>query len=258
MKLENQTAIVTGGGRGIGKAIALAFAREGANVLVCGRHEETLQQTARDIQQLSRRALAFVADVSQDQEVEVMVQAALNEFGSVNILVNNVGIVGPTAPITNVTRKEWDETLAVNLTSAFLCAKAVLPAMIERRSGKIINISSVAGRMAYALRAPYAVSKWGMIGLTRTLAQEAGPHNIQVNAVLPGPTSGERMQTVIDQRAKELGQSAAEVEKNYVAATALKRMVDPEHVAATVVFLASTDGDSITVQAIDVTAGVAL
>jgi NAD(P)-dependent dehydrogenase (short-subunit alcohol dehydrogenase family) len=258
MKLKNQTAIVTGGGRGIGKAIALALACEGANVLVCGRHEETLQQTARDIRQLGQRALAVVADVSRDQEVEAMVQGALREFGSVTILVNNAGIVGPTAPIPNVTRKEWDETLAVNLTSAFLCAQAVLPAMIERRSGKIVNISSVAGRMAYALRAPYAVSKWGMIGLTRTLAQEAGPHNIQVNAVLPGPTSGERMQTVIEQRARELGQSAAEVEKNYVAATALKRMVAPEHVAATVVFLASSDGDSITGQAIDVTAGMAL
>ena len=258
MKLEEQTAIVTGGGRGIGKSIALALARAGASVLVCGRHEETLQQTARDIQQLGRQALAIVADVAQEKEVETMVKLALREFGNVNILVNNAGIVGPTAPITNVNRKDWDETLAVNLTGAFLCAKAVLPAMIERRSGKIINISSVAGRMAYALRAPYAVSKWGMIGLTRTLAQEAGPYNIQVNAILPGPTAGERMKGVIDQRAQELGQSAAEVEKHYVEATALKRMVEPEHVAAMVVFLASSDGDSITGQAIDVTAGVGL
>jgi NAD(P)-dependent dehydrogenase (short-subunit alcohol dehydrogenase family) len=258
MKLENQTAIVTGGGRGIGKAIALALAREGANVVVCGRHEDTLQQTEREIAELGRRALALVINVSRDEEVEALVQSTLAEFGSVNVLVNNVGIVGPTAPITGVTRAEWDETLAVNLTSAFLCCRAVLPSMIERNSGKIINISSVAGRMAYALRAPYAVSKWGMIGLTKTLAQEAGPHGIQVNAVLPGPTAGERMQHVIDQRAQELGRSSAEVEKDYVAATALKRMVDPEHVAAMVVFLASSDGDSITGQAIDVTAGMAL
>ena len=258
MKLTDQTAIVTGGGRGIGKAIALALARAGANVLVCGRHQETLQQTAREIDQLGRRSLAIVTDVSQDNEVEAMVQSALHEFGRLNILVNNAGIVGPTAPITAVTRADWDQTLAVNLTSAFLCARAVLPAMIERGSGKIINISSVAGRMAYALRAPYAVSKWGMIGLTKTLAQEAGPHGIQVNAVLPGPTAGDRMQTVISRRAHELGQSAAEVEKDYVEATALKRMVDPEHVAAMVVFLAASDGDSITGQAIDVTAGMAL
>ena len=258
MKLEKQTAIVTGGGRGIGKAIALAFANAGVDVLVCGRHEETLKQTAREIQQLGRRSLAVVADVSLDKDVESMVQSAFNEFGSVNILVNNAGIVGPTAPLIRVTRKEWDDTFAVNLASAFLCSRAVLPAMIERGSGKIINIASVAGRMAYALRAPYAASKWGMIGLTKTLAQEVGPHNIQVNAVLPGPTAGERMQTVIDQRAQELGQSAAEVERDYIQATALKRMVDPRHVAAMVVFLASSNGDSITGQAIDVTAGLAL
>ena len=259
MKLENQTAIVTGGGRGIGKAIALALAREGANVLVCGRHEETLQQTARDIEQLGRRALAIVADVSQDQEVEAMVQAALHEFGQ----REHPGEQRRHCGTNSTHHQRHQERLGRNARSESdqrlsLRPKAVLPAMIERRSGKIINISSVAGRMAYALRAPYAVSKWGMIGLTRTLAQEAGPHNIQVNAVLPGPTAGERMQTVIDQRAQELGQSAAEVEKNYVEATALKRMVDPEHVAATVVFLASSDGDSITGQAIDVTAGVAL
>jgi NAD(P)-dependent dehydrogenase (short-subunit alcohol dehydrogenase family) len=258
MKLEHQTAIVTGGGRGIGKAIALALAREGANVLVSGRHEDTLKQTAAEIRKLGRQALAIVTDVSQEKEVGAMVQSALREFGGVNILVNNAGIAGPTAPIANVSRKEWDETIAVNLTSAFLCSRAVLPGMIERRSGKIINISSVAGRMAYALRGPYAVSKWGMIGLTRTLAQEVGPHNIQVNAILPGPTAGERMQAVIDQRAQELGRSSAEVEKLYVEGTALKRMVDPEHVAAMAVFLVSGSGDSITGQAIDVTAGYAL
>ena len=258
MKLENQTAIVTGGGRGIGRAIALALAREGVKVLVCGRHEKTLKQTAAEIQKLGRQALAIVTDVSREKEVETLVQSAISEFGWVNILVNNAGVAGPTAPITNVSRNDWDETIAVNLTSAFLCSRAVLPGMIERRSGKIVNISSVAGRMAYALRGPYAVSKWGMIGLTKTLAQEVGPHNIQVNAILPGPTAGERMQAVIEQRAQELGRSPEEVERLYVEGTALKRMVDPEHVAAMAVFLASDEGDSITGQAIDVTAGYGL
>ncbi len=238
MKLENQTAIVTGGGRGIGRAIALALAREGVNVLVCGRHEKTLKQTASEIQTLGRQALAIVTDISREKEVETLVQSAISEFGCINILVNNAGIAGPTAPITNVSRNDWDETIAVNLTSAFLCSRAVLPGMIERRSGKIVNISSV--------------------GLTKTLAQEVGPHNIQVNAILPGPTAGERMQAVIEQRAQELGRSPEEVERLYVEGTALKRMVDPEHVAAMAVFLASNDGDSITGQAIDVTAGYGL
>ncbi|MDQ2856447.1 MAG: SDR family oxidoreductase [Acidobacteriota bacterium] len=258
MKLENQSAIVTGGGHGIGKAIALALAQEGANILICGRHDDTLQQTAVEIRQLGQQGFAVVCDVAHEDQVDAMIKSARSAFGSINILVNNAGIVGPTAPITNVSKADWDHTLAVNLTSAFLCSRAVLPGMIERRSGKIINISSVAGRTAYALRAPYAASKWGMIGLSRTLAQEVGAHNIQVNAVLPGPTAGERMQRVIDRRAQELGQSSADVEKQYVEGTALKRMVDPAHVAATVVFLASTAGDSITGQAIEVTAGIAL
>jgi NAD(P)-dependent dehydrogenase (short-subunit alcohol dehydrogenase family) len=258
MKLEDQTAIVTGGGRGIGRVIALALAREGVDVLICGRDQKALAQTAAEIHELGRRAFTTVCDVSQESEIDAMVQAALSEFGRVNILVNNAGIAGPTAPITEVSTKDWDETIAVNLTSAFLTARSVLPGMIASASGKIVNISSVAGRMAYALRGPYAVSKWGMIGLTKTLAQECGPHNIQVNAILPGPTAGDRMQAVIDRRAQELGKPAAEVERLYVEGTALKRMVDPEHVGAMTVFLASSDGDSITGQAIDVTAGYAI
>ena len=258
MKLPNQSAIVTGGGQGIGKAIALKLAREGADVLVSGRHRETLENTAREIEKFGRRAVVAVTDVSQESQVSAMVDAALQAFGRIDILVNNAGVSGPTAPITNVSRDEWDQVLAVNLTGAFLCARAVVPHMIERRSGKIVNISSIAGKLAYALRSPYAASKWGMIGLSRTLAQELGPHNIQVNAICPGPTAGERMRGVITGRARELGQSEAEVERLYVEGTALKRMVDPDHVAAMVVLLVSNEGSSITGDAIDVSAGYAL
>jgi len=167
-------------------------------------------------------------------------------------------VAGPTAPITNITRSEWDEVLAVNLTGAFLCAKAVIPHMIQRQSGRIVNISSVAGKRAYALRSPYAASKWGMIGLSATLAQELGPHNIQVNAICPGPTAGARLRAVIAGRARELGRSETEVERLYVEGTALKRMVDPEHVAAMVLLLVSDEGSSITGEAIDVSAGYGL
>jgi NAD(P)-dependent dehydrogenase (short-subunit alcohol dehydrogenase family) len=258
MKLQNQAAIVTGGGQGIGKAIALKLAGEGADVLVSGRHRETLENTAREIEKSGRRSAVAVTDVSQESQVSAMVEAALQNFGRIDILVNNAGVTGPTAPIMNVSRDEWDQVLAVNLTGAFLCARAVIPHMIERHSGKIINISSIAGKLAYALRGPYAASKWGMIGLSRTLAQELGPHNIQVNAICPGPTAGERMRGVIAGRARELEQSEAEVERLYVEGTALKRMVDPEHVAAMVVLLVSNEGSSITGEAIDVSAGYAL
>ena len=258
MRLEDRIAIVTGGGHGIGRAIALALARAGADVTVAGTNEAALSETSREIRELGRRALAVVADVSREEQVKAMVERALREFGRADLLVNNAGVAGPTAPAVEVSRSEWDEVLAVNLTGAFLCAKAVLPAMVARRSGKIINISSIAGKLAYALRSPYAVSKWGLVGLTLTLAQELGPYNIQVNAVCPGPVAGERMRRVIERRAEELGQPAAEVERAYVEKTALKRMVGEDEVAATVVFLASGEADGITGQAIDVAAGYAL
>jgi len=130
--------------------------------------------------------------------------------------------------------------------------------MMSQGSGAIIDIASIAGKLAYALRSPYGVSKWGMLGLSRTLAQELGPHNIRVNAICPGPTAGDRMNAVIEGRAKGLGLPREEVERNYLEGTALKRMVDPAHVAAAVVFLASNEGSSITGEAIDITCGFSL
>jgi len=258
MKLANKTAVVTGGGKGIGKEIALALAREGADVLIAARQSDVLEQTASEIQALGRRSLFCVTDVSDESQVEKMVNTALDLFGHIDILVNNAGVTGPTAAITNVTRDAWDEVMAINLTGAFLCARAVVPHMIARGSGKIVNISSIAGKMAYALRSPYAASKWGMLGLSCTLAQELGPYNIQVNAICPGPTAGERMTGVIAGRAREMGRSVEEIERMYVEGTALKRMVDPKHVAAAVVFLCSEQSNSITGEAIEVSAGFGL
>lgn len=258
MILANQTAIVTGGGKGIGKAIALALAREGANVVVSGRNKEALDSAASELQALRIASLAFAADVSNESQVAELIDVTQKKFGRIDILVNNAGVTGPTAPATQISRAEWDEVLAINLTGAFICAKAVIPYMIQRGSGKIINIASIAGKLAYALRSPYAASKWGMIGLSRTLAQELGPYNIQVNAICPGPTDGERMRGVIAGRARELGKTEQEVERLYLEGTALKRMVDPGHVAAAVVFFASEEGSSITGEALDVTAGYAL
>jgi len=258
MILGNQTAIVTGGGKGIGKAIALALAREGANVVVSGRNKEALESAANELQALGITSLAIEADVSNESQVAELIDVTQKKFGRIDILVNNAGVTGPTAPATQISRAEWDEVLAINLTGAFICAKAVIPYMIQRGSGKIINIASIAGKLAYALRSPYAASKWGMIGLSRTLAQELGPYNIQVNAICPGPTDGERMRGVIAGRARELGKTEQEVERLYLEGTALKRMVDPGHVAAAVVFFASEEGSSITGEALDVTAGYAL
>jgi NAD(P)-dependent dehydrogenase (short-subunit alcohol dehydrogenase family) len=255
MKLNDRVAIVTGGGRAIGKQISLRLAAEGAHLLIAGPEADELEETAAQIGELGRQAVAVVADVSQDEDVLRIAARAREEWGRVDLLVNNAGIIGPTAIVPDVSRDDWDQVLAVNLTGAFLCCKAVLPGMIERRSGKVINISSVAGKMGFALRSPYAVSKWGLIGLTLSLAKEMGEHNIQVNAVCPGPVEGERMRTLMQSRAAELGRPVAEIERENVETTLLRRFVQADDIAAMVAFLASDEANNITGQALDVSGG---
>jgi NAD(P)-dependent dehydrogenase (short-subunit alcohol dehydrogenase family) len=258
MTLQGRVAIVTGGGRAIGKVIALRLAQAGADVALAGLDEAELAATAGEVEALGRRALAVVADVAHEDQVQALADRVRQAWGRIDVLVNNAGIIGPTAPVEQVRRTDWERVLAVNLTGAFLCCRAVLPDMLARRAGKIINISSIAGKIAYPLRAPYAVSKWGLIGLTLTLAKEVGPYNVQVNAVCPGPVEGERMRGVIERRAQELGRTPAEVERSYTEATVLKRFVRAEDVAELVAYLASPAGDNMTGQAIDVAAGYGL
>lgn len=253
-----QVAIVTGGGRNIGRAIALRLARDGFAVAVAGIEREELRATAGDIEQAGGTALALDMDVTREEQVHAAVERTLQTFGRIDVLVNNAAVIGPTAPLAEVARGDWEQTLAVNLTGPFLCARAVLPAMMRQRSGRIINISSIAGKVAYAYRSPYAVSKWGLIGLTLTLAKEVGEYNIQVNAVCPGPVRGERMRRVIEQRAAELHQPAAQVEQDYLQMMALRRFVEEEDVAALVAFLTSPAAGSMTGAAIDITAGYGL
>jgi len=255
VRLANQVAIVTGGGRGIGRAIALRLAAEGAAVTLAGTGRDHLEATAGEIVLADGRALVTVADVAVEDQVERMVSATLAQFGRLDILVNNAGIAGPTAPAIRVSLDEWHRTLAINLTGAFLCAKHALPSMIERGAGRIINITSVAGLIGYALRSPYAASKWGMIGLTRSLALEAGPHGITVNAIAPGSTRGARLSEVIRRRAEELGRPVEEIEREYLEPTALKRMVEEDDIAATALFLASREAASITGETISVSGG---
>ena len=255
MKLEGRAAIVTGGGHGIGRAIALRFAAEGCAVTIAGTHRERLEATAGELRARGARAQVSLTDVADEPAVARMVAATLAEFARLDILVNNAGIAGPTAAAVDMAREEWDRTLAINLTGALLCAKHALPHMTARKSGRIINITSVAGFIGYPLRAAYAASKWGMIGLNRTLALEAGPHGITVNAIAPGSTRGERMSRVIRARAAALGKTEAEIEQEYLDPTALKRMVEEDDVAATALFLASDEAASVTGETIAVSGG---
>lgn len=255
MKLSSQVAIVTGGGHGIGRAIALRFAAEGAALMLAGTGRERLDSTAREIGERGGRARVALTDVADEAAVAAMTAATIAAFGRLDILVNNAGIVGPTAAVADLGLDGWERTLAVNLTGAMLCAKHALPHLIARGGGRIINITSVAGFIGYALRAPYAASKWGMVGLTRTLALEAGAHGITVNAIAPGSTRGERMSRVIRDRAAALGRTEREVEEEYLAATALKHMVEEDEIAGTALFLASDEARSITGETISVSGG---
>lgn len=252
---DHSTAIITGGGRGIGRAIALRLARAGFDIVVAGIEPAELAAVADEVIARGRRSLALQCDVTREDQVRDLVERTLTELGRIDVLVNNAAIIGPTAPVVRLNRRDWDEVLAVNLTGPMLCAQAVLPHMIGRRSGRIINIASIAGKIAYALRSPYAVSKWGLLGLTLTLAREVGEHNIQVNAICPGPTAGPRMTKIIQLRAAELGQTPEEVEKTYLQTMLLRRLVDPEHVAELAALLAGPAGASMTGQILDITAG---
>jgi len=258
MRLNGKVAIVTGGGRNIGREISLAFAREGAHVVCCGRTPAAVESTSAGCSDCGPRSLACQCDVSDENAVAAMVRRSVAEFGRVDILVNNAGITGPTAPVTEVDRADWDATLAVNLTGAYLCAKHVLPVMKKTGDGRILNIASVAGQKAYPLRSPYAVSKWGMIGLSRTLAAEWGGSNIKVNTIVPGPIEGERIRNVIRQRADSMGTSEEAMRAEYTAQTALRRFAGEQDVARVALFLASAEGDNITGQVFNVCAGFSL
>ena len=186
MKLQNKVALITGGGRGIGKAVALAYTREGAKVAICARTESEIEATAKEIRSLSADCFAATCDVSQEEPVTKLVEEVAKHFGRIDILINNAGVMTRPAPVADFEVKKWDYTIAVNVRGPFLITKAVLPHMIRHKSGSIINVSSSIGRGAYANFAAYAVSKWGIEGFTQTLAAEARSYGVRVNSVAPG------------------------------------------------------------------------
>jgi NAD(P)-dependent dehydrogenase (short-subunit alcohol dehydrogenase family) len=186
MKLEDKVALITGGGRGIGKAIALAYAREGARLALCARTTAELEQTVGEIRRLKGEAEGWSCDVALEEAVRKFVAGAHKRFGRIDVLVNNAGVMTRPVPMTELEVKKWDYTIAVNLRGPFLVTRAVLPVMMQQQSGSIINVSSTIGRGAYANFIAYATSKWGLEGFTQTLAAEARSSNIRVNSVEPG------------------------------------------------------------------------
>ena len=186
MKLAGKIAVITGGGRGIGKAVALAYAREGAKLAICARSAAELDKTAEAIRALGADCLALPADVSEEEPASAFVKEVEKHYGRIDVLVNNAGVMTRPAPLVEYDVKKWDYTIAVNLRGPFLMAKAVVPIMAQQGGGSIINVSSMIGRGGYANFAAYAASKWGLEGLTQTLAAEVGGSKVRVNSVEPG------------------------------------------------------------------------
>ena len=226
MKLAGKVAIVTGGGRGIGRAIALALAREGASVTLAARTLSEIEEVANEIGKATGSAHPVRADVSQERDVANLVSRTIDRFQRIDILVNNAGIHNPQRRVVDTTLDEWQRIIATNLTGAFLCAKAVLPQMVSQRSGKIINISSIGGRQGAAGVGPYRASKAGLINFSETLAAETKEYGIDVNCICPGA-----------------------VDTSMVPSS--PNMTRPEEIATVAVFLASSDASAITGATID-------
>jgi NAD(P)-dependent dehydrogenase (short-subunit alcohol dehydrogenase family) len=246
MRLKDKVAIVTGGGRGIGRAISVAFASEGAVVVIAARTISKLEETVEKIRSSRGRAKAIQADVSDEKQVQRMVAETLNDYGKVDILVNNSGIAGPTASIIDLSLEDWNKVLAINLTGSMLCAREVLKYMIPRKMGNIINVGSDGGRFGYPMRSPYCVSKWGIIGLTETLAIEVGEYNIRVNCISPAAVRGERINNVVMGRSKATGVPFEELMSKITINYSLHRPTEEAEVAAAAVFLASDEASGMT------------
>jgi NAD(P)-dependent dehydrogenase (short-subunit alcohol dehydrogenase family) len=255
--LVDRIAIVTGAAKGMGRAISLALARGGAHLVLAARERTPLEGLAREIEAQGRRALVQPTDVTDEIQVERLVARTLETFGGrIDILVNGAGTTGPIeTPVWEVKPEDWDAVLAVNLRGTFLPTRSVVPTMIARRYGKIVNISGTSGLRGYRLRAAYSSSKWAVRGFTRTVALEVGPYNINVNAVHPGIVSGDRMDRLCREKARKRGWTPEQVYEEYVQEMALRRVTSPEDVAETVCFLVSDAARQITGQSITVDGG---
>lgn len=244
-KLDGKTAVVTGASRGIGRAIALQLASEGANVVVnFSGSEQKAQQVVEEITSLGVKAIAVQANVSDSESVQNLMNAALEQFGSIDILVNNAGITRDNL-IMRMKEEEWDDVINTNLKGVFLCTKAVTRQMMKQRSGRIINITSIVGVMGNAGQANYVAAKAGVIGLTKTTARELASRNILVNAIAPGFITTEMTDALPE-----------EIKSSMLAQIPLGSLGEPEHIAKAVVFLASEDSNYMTGQTLHIDGGM--
>jgi NAD(P)-dependent dehydrogenase (short-subunit alcohol dehydrogenase family) len=258
MSDDADVVVVTGAGRGIGRVIALRFARGGARLVLAARSAAELDETRALADELGAAAIVVPTDVTDQAQTERMAQAALTEFGALDVLVCNSGIAGPTAPLWEIEPEQWRLTFAVNVEGVYLCCRAALPVMLERGAGRVIVIGSMTGKRALHGRTPYAASKMALIGLVRTLAWEVGESGIRVNLVSPGAVNGPRIEGVIAAQAQALSITEPEARARFTSASPLARLTEADDVAEMVRFLASPAAAGITGEDVNVSAGVVM
>jgi NAD(P)-dependent dehydrogenase (short-subunit alcohol dehydrogenase family) len=241
--------LVTAGAAGIGLAIARTFRDHGAKVHVCDVDDKALAALDKDIGRTK-------ADVSSRADVERLFADAQRALGGLDVLVNNAGVAGPTGKVEEISPEDWDRCIAIDLTGMFNCTRKAMPLIKAAGGGSIINLSSAAGRHGFPLRSPYSAAKWGVVGFTKSLAVEAGPDKVRVNAILPGIVEGERIERVVAAKAKALGVSHEDFRKELLATTSLRSTVSAQNIADMALFLCTEAGSRITGQAHAVDADV--
>lgn len=251
--MKNKVAIITGASRGIGWRLVERFLAEGASVVACARTADRLEALKRSSGAAPLEIVA--ADAAQPDHVAAVVARAIDVFGRLDIVVNNAGAAGPTTPVEKLSLEDWTETVNSNLTSAFLFVREAVPIMKTQGGGVVVNVGSMTGKKPLVFRAPYAAAKMGLIGLTRTLAEELGPHGIRVNTICPGTVEGERLDEVLVEQADKRGMTVEEITDFARGMSPLKSFVSADDVAELVLFLASEKSRHMTGQDINISAG---
>jgi 3-oxoacyl-[acyl-carrier protein] reductase len=257
-KLDDKVVLITGGAKGMGGTISELFAHEGATLALAARSVSDLDEEIARIREgkPELEAVSIGADVTDEASTREMAEAVIERFGRIDVLVNTAGVIGPIErPAQDVTADEWDHVLDVNAKGTFLSCKAVLPHMISRQQGKIVNIAGTSGLRGYKNRVSYSASKWAVRGITRTIAVEAGIHNINCNCVAPGPIFGDRMDKIIRGKAETKGLTYEQVFQDYLGEQAIKRFTSAVDIAYACLYLASDESRQVTGQCLTVDGG---
>lgn len=248
LRLDGKRVVLTAGAAGIGRVTLETLVAAGARAVTCDVDQEALYKLRGDLPQVP----GILADVAAQGDVDRLFELADSELGGLDILINNAGIAGPTAPVEEVEPEDWARTLEVNITGQYLCARRAVPRIKAAGGGSIVNLSSAAGRFGFALRTPYAASRWAVVGLSKSLAVELGPDQVRVNAICPGVVEGPRIDRVIAAKAQARGVSFEDMRESLLETASMRRMVSAQDIASMILYLCSDAGRMVSGQIIGV------